>query len=73
MKKIFIFSERLGEFQWNFQEKCKVTKNHGFTLSLQNTILEKPPGGGGQIDPPATLLGLNYMDVFVCGKQFETN
>ena len=24
-----------------------VTKNHGFTLSLENTTLEKPVGGGG--------------------------
>ena len=29
----------------------KVTKNHGFTLSLEDTFLEKPQGAG-QIDPP---------------------
>ena len=34
----------------------KVTKNQGFTLSLENTFLEKPQGG--QIYPPA-FLGLN--------------
>ena len=28
----------------------KFTKNRGFTLSLENTILEKPQGG--QIEPP---------------------
>ena len=33
----------------------KVPKNQGFTLSLEDTFLEKPQGGGGggggQIDP----------------------
>ena len=28
----------------------KVTKNQGFTLSLEYTFFEKPPGG--QTDPP---------------------
>ena len=28
----------------------KVTKNCGFTLSLEDTIFEKPQGGGGQFD-----------------------
>ena len=31
----------------------KVTKNQGFTLSLEDTFFEKPQGGGGQFDPPA--------------------
>ena len=30
----------------------KVTKNKGFTLSLEDAFLEKPQGGGDQIDPP---------------------
>ena len=34
----------------------KVTKNQGFTISLEDTFFEKPQGredgGGGQIDPP---------------------
>ena len=34
----------------------KVTKKHGFTLSLEDKFLEKSQGG--QIDPPA-VLGLN--------------
>ena len=35
----------------------KVTKNQGFTLSLENTFLEKPQGC--QIDPTSALLGLS--------------
>ena len=36
----------------------KVTKNQGFTICLEDTILEKPQGGG-QIDPPLpAVLGL---------------
>ena len=33
----------------------KVTKNQGFTLSIEVTFFEKPQGGGGggQIEPPA--------------------
>ena len=32
----------------------KVTKNQGFTLSLEDTFFEKPQGrGGGQIDRPS--------------------
>ena len=30
----------------------KVTKNQDFTISLEDIFLEKPKGGGGQIDPP---------------------
>ena len=46
------------KFQWNFQERCdfilKSQKKRGFTLSLQDTFLEKPQGGGrGQIEPEA--------------------
>ena len=34
----------------------KVTKNQGFTLSLEDTFLKNPQGGrGGQIDPQAVL------------------
>ena len=36
----------------------KVTKNCGFTLSLEDTIFEKPQGGGGQFDPLPAVLGL---------------
>ena len=32
----------------------KVTKKEGFTLSLENTFLEKPQGRRGQTDPPPT-------------------
>ena len=40
----------------------KVTKKQGFILSLENTIFEKPQGGGGggQFDPSLpTVLGLS--------------
>ena len=40
----------------------KVTKNQGFTLSLEGTFFEKPKrkvGGGGQTDTPPAVLGLN--------------
>ena len=30
----------------------KVVKKRSFTLSLGNTLFEKPRGGGGQTDPP---------------------
>ena len=36
----------------------KVTKNQGFTLSLEDTFFEKPRGGGGLTPSPA-VLGLN--------------
>ena len=38
----------------------KVTKKQGFTLSLEDTFLEKPQGGRCQTDPPA-FLGLRDM------------
>ena len=42
----------------------KVTKNQGFTLSLEGTVFEKPQargrGGEGQFDPHAAVLGLSY-------------
>ena len=55
MKNIFTSSERHDEFQRNFQEnvtydKIKSQKNQGFTLSLENTISEKPHGWR-QIEP----------------------
>ena len=37
----------------------KVTKNQGFTLTLEDKFFEKPRGEGrGEFDPPA-VLGLN--------------
>ena len=33
----------------------KVTKKQGFTLSLEDTFLEKPEGVGCQIDPTPPL------------------
>ena len=51
-------TERIDKFQWNFQGKMwltivsKITKNpQCFTLSLEDTFLEKPQGMRGQIFP----------------------
>ena len=47
----------------DFMIILKVTKKQGFTLSLENTFLEKPRGGGGggggggQIDPSQLFKG----------------
>ena len=45
-EKIFVSSEGLEEFQWNFQGRCDLLQylkqKKGFTLSLDDTILEKP-------------------------------
>ena len=49
----FISSEPLEEYQLNLCPTIilKVTKNQGFTPSLENTALEKPQGGGGKLTP----------------------
>ena len=46
----------------------KVTKNQGFTLSLEDTFFEKPQGGGGQSDPPAVsgLIRFEPMPLSCC-------
>ena len=36
----------------------KVTKNQGFTLTLEDTFSEKPQGGGSNWPPPPDVLGL---------------
>ena len=42
----------------DFMIILKVTKKQGFTLSLENTLLEKQQeGGGGQIDPSQLFKG----------------
>ena len=41
-----------------FNIALKITKNQGFTLSLEDTIFEKTPGG--QVDPPV-VLGLKLL------------
>ena len=33
----------------------KVTKDQGFTLSVEDTFFEKPQGGGVKLTPPAVL------------------
>ena len=57
MKKIFISSERLEQFGWNFSgdvadDNIKSKKTHCFTLTLEKTIFEKRLGRI-QIGPPA--------------------
>ena len=50
----------------------KVTKNQGFTLSLEDTFFEKPSGlGGGAIDLPA-VLGLNSHKKSIQRSFFNT-
>ena len=39
----------------------KVTKNQGFTLSLEDTFSERPQGGRSQIDPPPAVLELTMQ------------
>ena len=40
----------------------KVTKNQGFTLSLEDTFFEKPQGGnGGQTDPIFSHFRVRYF------------
>ena len=39
----------------------KVTKNRGFTLSLEDTFLKKPQGGSNWPRPPPAALGLNMF------------
>ena len=40
----------------------KVTKNQGFTLSLEDTFFEKPQGGQIAPPPPPAVLGLNTVE-----------
>ena len=47
-----------------FKIISKVTKNQSLTLSLEDTIFEKPQGAGGQIfliTPPFQNLGLKVV------------
>ena len=48
----------------------KVTKNQGFSLSLEDTLFEKPQGGGVKLIPPA-VLGLTIWIVaqILCTKK----
>ena len=40
----------------------KVTKSHGFNLSLEDIFFEKPQeGGGGQIAPPRSRFTVNRI------------
>ena len=46
----------------------KVTKNQGFTLSLEDAIFEKPQGGGGgQIDLPPSRFRIKWSCVSIIG------
>ena len=47
----------------------KVKKNQGFSLSLEDKLLEKPQGGG-QIEPPTPppVSGLNMYTVWKVSK-----
>ena len=41
----------------------KVTKNQGFTLSLEDTFFKKSQGAGGLNWPPPAVLGLTDKDL----------
>ena len=41
-------------------DNIKSHKNHGFTLSLEDTFFEKPQGVGGQIDLPSSRFRVNH-------------
>ena len=45
----------------------KVTKNQGFTLSVEDTFFKKPQGERVKLTPPA-VLGLNLSKVFLSKK-----
>ena len=49
MGKIFISSGQIDEFQGKLWLMIilKVTKNQGFTLSLEDSFMENQSGGGG--------------------------
>ena len=56
-KKIFISSERVGEFQWNFQQRCdydniKSYKKPGLRPFFEKYIFGKTTEGH-QINPPS--------------------
>ena len=58
MGKIFISSGQIDEFQGKLWLMIilKVTKNQGFTLSLEDSFMENQSGGGGgaKTTPPHT-------------------
>ena len=43
-------------------DNIKVTKSQGYTLSLENTVLEKPQGRVKLTPPPPSLLRVNKYD-----------
>ena len=46
--------------------KVKVTKKQGFTISLENTVLEIQPGGGGRSrDQFLNLLRVSQCSIFI--------
>ena len=57
MKRLYALND-LMNFNETFRKNVTCNKgypkNHGFTFSLENTILEKPQEGA-QIDPPRLL------------------
>ena len=66
MKKIFVFSERLDEFQWNFQEKFNLWKYYNSQkirtlVSLSRKNSSGKSIGWSQIDLPPVFLGLIFF------------
>ena len=59
-----------------FKIILKVRKNQSFSLSVEDTILKKPQGEGGQIDPPpfpVAVLGLSSCPEVFCKKSVLGN
>ena len=53
------------EKMW-FLISLNVTRNQSFSLSLENTILEKAMGWGGKIDPSTSLFRVkSLLQVFL--------
>ena len=48
----------------------KVTKNQGFTLSLEDTFLEKPQGGGGWNWPSLPFKEFTKLNKFVIVRKW---
>ena len=66
MKKIFVFSERLDEFQWNIQEKFNLWKYYNSQkirtlVSLSRKNSSGKSIGWSQIDLPPVFLGLIFF------------
>ena len=61
MKKIFMYSEQLEEFQWNFYDNIKSHQKQGW--SPRRFIFGKTTGGFNLIPPPFGFLRVSFIFV----------